>query len=108
MIKWFNILKAKFCKNRCQYVFEKKIKKEENPKYNYFLFPLLSERDSPSSLDIICTTLTSEYVTSTVSICKGIYKFGESKMLDKKKNRTVLTVLYENFTKVDKLYIFAF
>lgn len=61
------------------------IKKEENPKYNYSLFPLLSERDIPSSLDIIYTTLTSEYVTSIVSICKGRYKFGESKMSVKKK-----------------------
>lgn len=66
-------------------ILEKMIKKEENPKYNYSLFPLLSERDSPSSLDIIYTTLTSEYVTSIVSICKGRYNFGESNMLIKKK-----------------------
>lgn len=62
---------------------KKKLKKKENLTYYFPPFPLFSERDSPSFLSLFYTTITSEYVTSVVSICKGRYKIGKSKMLVK-------------------------
>lgn len=62
---------------------KKKLKKKENLTYYFSPFSLFSERDSPSFICLFYTTLTSEYVTSVVSICKGRYKIGKSKMLVK-------------------------
>lgn len=62
---------------------KKKLKKKENLTYYFPPFPLFSERDSPSFLGLFYTTITSEYVTYVVSICKGRYKIGKSKMLVK-------------------------
>lgn len=70
---------------------KKKLKKKENLTYYFSPFSLFSESDSPSFLGLFYTIITSEYVTSVVSICKGRYKIGKSKMFVKWKSKCFIT-----------------
>lgn len=81
---------------------KKKLKKKENLTYYFTPFPLFSERDSPSFLDLFYMTLTSEYVTSLVSICKGRYKIGRVKCWLNKNRTVLLPVQNESFIKKNK------
>lgn len=81
MINGLTFLKQTFANINYKILRKKKDKKERKSYISFFSF--FSERDSPSSLGLIYTTLTSEYVTSIVSIRKGRYQIGESKILVK-------------------------
>lgn len=87
---------------------KKKVKKKENLTYYFPPFPLFSERDSPSFLGLFYMTLTSEYVASLVSICKGRYKIGRVKCWLNENRTVLLPVQNESLIKENKLNFLIF